>query len=248
MVKKRKFRTKRGHPVAILIGLHEDNAVFWRIFSESVKPDITIKRGRKRKYQDNKQVYHFHEAIVDKLRPIIKEGLKSVLLVSPPKKEYSREFLNHVRKHHKWLFKKGENSVIFTEIEGSAKIQGDVIGLVRQDYFKDAVEDTSNQEGMLILGELDELINKSNENSKILYTLKEIEKEIDKKWKENEIKPNYIILTDEYLENPQKRRRTHRILQIAKNHGIRTKVVNVESVAGMRVKGFGGLICFTKRN
>jgi len=92
MPRKRKSRFKRGHPVAILIGLHEDNAVFWRIFSESVKPDIIIKRGRKRKYQDSKQVYHFHEAIVDKIRPLIKEGLKSALIVSPPKKNTQENF------------------------------------------------------------------------------------------------------------------------------------------------------------
>ena len=146
------------------------------------------------------------------------------------------------------VIKKGENTVIFTEITGAANTQGDVFALVRQDYFKDMVEDASNQEAMLILDDLDELINKSNKYSKILYTLKEIEKEIDKKWKENEIKPNYIIITDEYLENPQKKRKAHRILQIAKHHGIRTKVVNVESVAGIKVKNFGGLICFTKSN
>jgi len=248
MPRKRKNRIKRGHPVAILIGLHEENAMFWRIFSEIVKPDIIIERGRKRKYQDSKQLYHFHENIVDKLRPIIKEGLKSILLVSPPKKEYSKEFLNHIQKHYKWLLKKGENTVVFTEIVGAATTQGDVFALVRQDFFKDVLEDTSNQETMLILEDLDELINKSSNYSKILYTLKEIEKEIDKKWKENEIKPNYIIITDEYLENPQKKRKAHRILQIAKHHGIRTKVVNAESVAGMKVKNFGGLICFTKSN
>ncbi len=248
MVKKRNPRIKRGYPVAILIGLHENNAIFWRVFSEIIKPDIIIKRGRKRKYQDSKQIYHFHEEIVNKLRSIIKEGLKTVILVSPPKEEYSKEFLSHIRKHHKWLFKKGENTAVFTELIGTAKTQGDVFGLIRQDQFKEAVEVASNQEGMLILKELDELINKLSENSKILYTLKEIEKEIDKKWKKDDIKPNYIILTDEYLDNPQKRRRTHRILQIAKNHGIRTKVVNVESAAGMRVKSFGGLICFIKSN
>jgi stalled ribosome rescue protein Dom34 len=246
MPRRRKSRIKRGHPIAVLIGLHEDVAVFWRIFSEIVKPDILIKRGRKRKYQDNKQLYRFHQNIVNKLRPIIKEGLRSILLVSPPKKEYSTEFMSHVKKHHKWLLKKGENTVVFTEIEGLAKTQEDVFDLVRKDYFKEAMKVTSNQEAMLILEDLYEIIGKSNENSKILYTLEEIENEIDKKWKKNEVKPNYIILTDEYLVNPQKRRRAHRILQIAKNLGIRTKVVNVESVAGMKVKSFGGLICFTK--
>jgi hypothetical protein len=78
MSKKRKIRKKRGHPLELLIGLTDDSAVFWRIFSEIIKPDIIIKRRRKRKNQDDKQLYHFHEAIVDYLRPIIKEGIKSV--------------------------------------------------------------------------------------------------------------------------------------------------------------------------
>lgn len=248
MPKKKKYRIKRGHPVSILIGLHDDNAVFWRIFSKIIKPDIVIKRARKRKYQDGKQLYHFHEDIVNKLRLIIKEGLKSVLLVSPPKQEYSKEFLNHVQKHHRWLFKKGENMVIFTEIVGSAKNQREVFKLVRKDNFRKTVKETSNQEAMLILEDLDDLINKPNKDSIILYTLKEIEENIDKKWKKNEILPNYIILTDEYLEIPEKRKRIYRILQIAKNYGIKTKIVNIESPAGMKVKSFGGLICFIKKN
>ena len=248
MPKKRKTRVKRGHPVSLLIGLHDDRAVFWRIFSETVRPDIIIKRGRKRKYQDNKQLYHFHEEIVDKIRSVIKEGIKSNLIVSPPKKEYSKEFLSHIKKHHSWLLKKGKNTVVFNEIVGSANTQEEVSYLVKNEYFKEAVEDVSNQEAMLILEDLDEVINKPNKYSKILYTLAEIEREIDKKWKNYEVKPNYIILTDEYLENRKKRNRTYRILQIAKNHGIKTKVVNAESDAGKKVEMFGGLVCFTKRD
>lgn len=246
MPKKRKVRKKRGHPVGILIGLTDDSAVFWRIFSEIIKPDIIIKRGRKRRNQDDKQLYHFHEAIVDKLRPIIKEGIKSVVVAAPPKKDYAKEFHNHVNKHHSWLLKKGKNTAAFNEIIGLAKTIKNVNYLVRQDFFKEAVEETSNQEGLLILEDLDKLINKSNDYSKILYTVKEIEKEIDKKWKSYEIKPNYIILTDEYLENSRQKNRIHRILQIAKNHGIRTKIVNAESEAGIRVNSFGGLVSFTK--
>ena len=248
MPKKRKTRVKRGHPVSILIGLYNDRAVFWRIFSETVRPDIIIKRGRKRKYQDNKQLYHFHEEIVDKIRSVIKEGIKSNLIVSPPKKEYSKEFLSHVKKHHSWLLKKGKNTVVFNEIVGSANTQEEVSYLVKNEYFKEAVDDVSNQEAMLILEDLDEVINKPNKYSKILYTLAEIEREIDKKWKNYEVKPNEIILTDEYLEKRKKRNRTDRILQIAKNHGIKTKVVNAESDAGKKVEMFGGLVCFTKRD
>ena len=248
MPKKKKTRVKRGHPVSLLIGLHDDRVVFWRIFSETIRPDIIIKRGRKRKYQDSKQLYHFHEEIVDKIRSVIKEGIKSNLIVSPPKTEYSKEFLSHIKKHHFWLLKKGQNAVVFNEIIGSAKNLEEVSYLVQNEYFKEAVEEVSNQEGMLILEDLDELINKPNKYSKILYTVAEIEREIDKKWKINEVKPNYIILTDKILKNPKKRSRTYRILQIAKNHGIKTKIVNAESDAGLKVEMFGGLVCFTKRD
>ena len=238
-------RVKRGHPVALIVGIHDDRAIFWRVFSEIVRQDVIIKRNRKRKYQDNKQLYHFHENIVDRLRIVTKEGLKSVLIASPPKNAYSKELLSHITKHHSWMLKKGQNKAIFTEIIGSANNLKAVLYLVRQENFKEAVEETSNQETMLILEDLNEVINKSD--SKILYTLKEIEQEIDKKWKVSENKPHYIIITDEYLGTPKYRNRAHRILQIARNHGIKTKVVNVETDAGITVKGYGGLICFTKK-
>ena len=100
MAKKRKKRAKRGHPIAILIGLHDNDAVFWRIFSETIRLHLKINRGRKRRNQNEKQIYHFHEEIINTLRPIIKEGIRSVILLSPPKEEYSDEFLYHVNKHH----------------------------------------------------------------------------------------------------------------------------------------------------
>ncbi|MHA2391900.1 MAG: hypothetical protein ACXAEX_08010 [Promethearchaeota archaeon] len=248
MVKKRKKRTKRGHPVAILIGLHDNDAVFWRIFSETIRIYSKINRGRKRRNQNKKQLYHFHEEIINTLRPIIKEGIRSIILLSPPKKEYSDEFLNHVNKHHLWLLKKGDKQVVFSKITGNqAKTQKDVYYLRTQEYFKTIVDETSNQEGLLILEELTEIINKNEKFSKILYTWKEIDNELRLiKKNPNLPKPNYIILTEEYLKNPKNRNKTHHILQIAKNLGIKTKIVNIESNAGALVNSFGGLICYFK--
>jgi stalled ribosome rescue protein Dom34 len=247
MSTKKKKRVKRGHPVGILIGFDEEIVVFWRIFSEIVRKNTVIKRGRKRKNQDIKQLYHFNEEIVNKLRPFIKEGEKSVLLVSPAKKEYSKEFLNHVSKHHTWLLKKGPNMISLSELEGTAKTIEDVTNLVSKEEFNESVNETSNREVMMILDELDKSISVPGKDTKILYTIKEIEKEIiKKKWKFNEEKPNYIILTDEYLDNPVKKNRLHRILQIAKNHDIKTKIISAETEAGKKVTGFGGLICFTR--
>jgi len=248
MPKKRKKRVRRGHPVAILIGLHDNDAVFWRIFSETIRPHFKINRGRKRRNQDKKHLFHFHEEIINVLRPVIKEGIRSVILLSPPKEDYSDEFLNHVNKHHSWLLKKGNKGVVFSKIIGNqAKTQKDVYYLKTQEYFKKLVEETSNQEALLILEELTEVIKKNEKFSKILYTWREIDHELRLvKQNPNLPKPNYIILTEEYLKNPKNRNKTHRILQIAQNLKIKTKIVNEESEAGISVKKFGGLVCYFK--
>ena len=79
--------------------------------------------------------------------------------------------------------------------------------LKTQDYFKDIFEKTSNQEGLLILEELTEVIKKNEKFSKILYTWREIDHELRLfKQNPNLPKPNYIILTEEYLKNPKNRK------------------------------------------
>jgi len=99
----------------------------------------------------------------------------------------------------------------------------------------------------LILEELTEIINKNERFSKILYTWREIKHELRLITQNpNLSKPNYIILTEEYLKNPKNRNNTHRILQIARNLEIKTKIVSEESEAGGIVDGFGGLICYFK--
>jgi len=99
----------------------------------------------------------------------------------------------------------------------------------------------------LILEELTEIINRNEKFSKILYTWREIDYELRLiKQNPNLTKPNYIILTEEYLKKPKNRNRIHRILQIAKNLEIKTKIVSIESEAGGIVDNFGGLICYYK--
>jgi stalled ribosome rescue protein Dom34 len=248
MARKRKKRVRRGHPIAMLIGLHDKDAVIWRIFSETIRLHFKINRGRKRRNQNKKQLYHFHEQIINTLRPIIKEGIRSVILFSPPKQDYSDELLNHINKHHSWLVKKGDKQVVFSKIIGNqAKTQKDVFYLKTQEYFKDIIDETSNQEGLLILEELTEIINKNQKFSKILYTWREIDLELRLIIQNPNLpKPNYIILTEEYLKNPKNRKNTYRILQIAKNLEIKTKIVSQESEAGVIVDKFGGLVCYFK--
>ncbi len=92
---------KRGYPVAVLIGMEADHAAIWYIFSQVAKPQQTIPINGDRK--DQKALYSFHETIVNALRPVLKEGVRSIIVASPPRTSYASEFLFHVKSHHAWL-------------------------------------------------------------------------------------------------------------------------------------------------
>lgn len=101
---KRKHRYRRGYPLAVLVGLEERRAVLWRVFSEVVKLDGIVERGRE---AEKGELYDFLESIVNALRPIIKEGIKSIVIAAPARTDYAKNFLDHIRKHHVWLVREG---------------------------------------------------------------------------------------------------------------------------------------------
>ena len=92
----------RGYAVAVMVGLEAGSAVLWRVFSNVVKPDRTVQLSGAR--SDARALYGFHEGVVDALRPVLREGVRSVVLVSPPRSGYGKAFAEHVRLHHAWLW------------------------------------------------------------------------------------------------------------------------------------------------
>ena len=98
---KRKRRYIRGYPVAVLVGFKDDHAVLWRIFSRVVKLFLRLEPDGKR--TDEKALYNFHESIVNALKPLLKEGIRSIVIAAPARTNYTRDFLEHVQKHHRYL-------------------------------------------------------------------------------------------------------------------------------------------------
>ena len=54
---------RRGYPVAVLIGLEQDHAAIWQVFSNVAKQEQTIPLNGAR--SDSKAVYSFHENLVN---------------------------------------------------------------------------------------------------------------------------------------------------------------------------------------
>ncbi len=62
---------------------------------------------------------------------------------------------------------------------------------------------------------------------------------------QNNLRMSHLMLTDKYLTFSKDKDKVHRLLQIAKNRKVKTRVVNAETSAGKRISQFGGIVFFT---
>jgi len=234
---------RRGYPVAILAGLEDDRAVLWKVFSNVVKPEKTIWLDGTR--NDQKAVYNFHEAIVNALRPTLKEGVRSIILASPARTNHAQRFIDHIRGHHAWLVQ-GPNKAIFSEATGPAGTLSEVAALTKAPVFRQLISETTSEEAESLVDMLEKYLNASNQNKVVLYSLEETEDLILGQPKTARPKPEYLMLTDKYLSGSRQKNRIHRLMQIATNRNVKTRIVDAESPAGLRLAQLGGVVCFAR--
>jgi stalled ribosome rescue protein Dom34 len=239
---KRKQGYKRGYPVALLVGFEEDHAVLWQVFSHVAKLCLTLELGKKR--IDRKALYSFHESVLDALRPLLKEGVRSIVVTAPMKTTYAADFLDHVRKHHSYLIQSERpDGATFAELLGSGDQPHEVAELVKTKEFRKLATETTSQEADQVLNALEKHLRSSN--SAVLFSLKEIEDTIYDRKRLSDFRTEYLMLTDKYLADNENKNRLHRLLQISKNRSVKTRIVNAETPAGKRINQYGGIIFFT---
>ncbi len=233
---------RRGYPVAVLAGIEQNTAAIWIIYSQVAKPDKTIRLEGTR--SDAKALYSFHEAIINALRPTLKEGVNSIIIAAPQKTSYSQDFMTHVKGHHAWLFS-GANKATFKLLVGSAVTHAQVSSLTSSGEFKQSVSDSTLEE----TENLRELVEKRliQPERLVLFSLEEAEDAIySPETPVGKPKPEYLLLTDKYLAGEKRRGRLNRLMQIAQNKKIKTRIVNADSPAGARLNQLGGLVCLLK--
>jgi stalled ribosome rescue protein Dom34 len=54
------------------------------------------------------------------------------------------------------------------------------------------------------------------------------------------------MLTDKHLSDSPEKNRIHRLMQIATNRNVKTRIVDAESKAGLRLTQLGGMVCFAR--
>lgn len=251
MVKKKtRQRQKRGYPIGLIIGFESMQIIIWKIFSERVILFKMRKLGRKFENAQKSHLYHFFEDIINDIRPLMKVGIKSVLLVCPLKKDYASTFLNHIKSHQRWLIlEKNTNSASFQILNGLVRDIEEVSSFVQTDSYLEAIGFVTEKETNSIIGTLEKRLN-DIENGLVLHTLKEIEDLIysggkrKKKFKPLSLIPEYILLTNSYVDENSQKNRIHRLIQIAQNRQIKTKIIDSEIPAGDRINQLGGIVCF----
>ncbi len=231
---------RRGYPVAILVGFDVEQGALWRVYSQVVKPERTIQIDATRR--DPKAVYAFHESIINALRTPMKEGVKSILIASPPRTNYGVDFLKHIQDHHAWLTK-GPSKATFAQITGSAITIHEITALSRTADFRRVIGETTEEESENLVEILEKRLNATIPEPLILYSLCEIENAIFGPWKTGKPHPEFLVLTNTYLSSSHQRNRVQRLLQIASNKNVKTRIVESETIAGKRVLQLGGLVC-----
>jgi stalled ribosome rescue protein Dom34 len=233
---------RRGYPVAVLIGIEHSQIAIWKVYSKVAKPEANIRLEGSR--TDVKLLYNFYESVINKLRPILKEGVKSIIVVAPQKTSFSQDFLDHIKGHHQWLFQ-GVNKATFKQIIGFAITHAQVSNITSTEEFKQSINDSTFEEAELLLEILEKRLNATDKL--VLFSLEEAEDAIYNSESQGMSKPEYLLLTDSYLEKDKRKARLNRLIQIAQNKKIKTRIINKESPAGVRLNQFGGLaVCLLK--
>jgi stalled ribosome rescue protein Dom34 len=232
---------KRGYPVAVLVGIESSHAVMWYIFSQVAKQQQTISSNGDRK--DSKSLYSFHETIINALRPVLKEGVRSIIVASPPRTNFAQDFLSHIKAHHSWLLQ-GANKASFSQITGSASAPSQVAALTKTANFKQLIQENAAEETENLLEILEKRLSKTD--NLVLFSLQEAENLILNTQAPGKRQPEYLLLTNEYLAGSRQKNRVNRLMQIAARNGVKTRVIDAESNAGLRLTQLGGIVCLAK--
>ena len=161
---------RRGYPVAVLIGIEQEHATLWQVFSQVAKQQQTIPLNGDRK--DQKSVYNFHETIINALRPTLKEGVKSIITAAPPKTSFAQDFLSHITSHHTWLMQ-GQNKASISLITGTASAPSQVVAITKMPQFKELIQKNAKQETENLLEILEKRLNKTD--NLVFFSLEEAE-------------------------------------------------------------------------
>jgi stalled ribosome rescue protein Dom34 len=231
---------RRGYPVATLICLRQNQATIWNIYSKVAKPQTTVQITGQR--TDSTALYNFQEAIINAVRPSVRQGIHSIIMTSPPRTNYAQDLLKHVKNHHSWLIQ-GQNKTIFAEITSTATTKNEITELIKDPNIHQIIKETTSEENENLIGQMEKRLSMNTEQPRVLYSLEDIENVIYFSQQKMNFMPETLILTKTYLSNNRQKGRINRLIQIATNKKIKTRIIDTDTLSGKRIQQLGGIVC-----
>lgn len=227
------------------MGLEEKIAYIWHLYSSKFEIVGTIKKGGVHSHQN--PIYTFFETLIDKIRPIIREGTRSIVIVTPPKSEIFNIFLLHIKDHHQWLINpKSQNKVSLTNIIGKARDRKDIELLRQNPDFASVLSDSIGDEYANLAAIFHKRFNSPETHEGFFFLMNEIEEVVDSERIGLDFEPEYILLSDQFWISHKTQRKVQQLLDRAKNKGFKIKILNKNEDFGKKVQDFGGIVCTIK--
>ncbi len=245
--KHRKRRQRRGYPVALLLGLEEKRAVTWNVYSESIKPLVTLRMGPGGSKGTSNPGFRFFEDIITRLKQSFSTGVKTLVIASFKERgkgsNVADDFMAHLKKHHGYLFKGKDGALQVSMVQGNAIDVESALALAKGDAFQAITTGTVSREATNIVEYLDATINNPNTDVELYYTLDENERLLQELKEDEGSIPDYVLMTDEYYNKHKSDPTFQRVLALVKRTRTRSRVIQSVTEAGERIAQLGGLAC-----
>ncbi len=138
----------------------------------------------------------------------------------------------------------GTNKATLSQITGSASSPQQVASLTKTSSFKQLIQENATEETENLLQILEKRLSKTD--NLVLFSLQEAETLILNPQPPGKPQPEYLMLTDDYLAGSRQKNRVNRLMMIAAKNGVKTRVIDAESNAGVRLTQLGGIVCLAK--
>ncbi len=236
-------RSPRGYAVAALVGLDWHRAVLWVVHSQSVKQHGSIDWPRDPDGGSESDRYNFFNAIIAALKPVFSSGVSSLVVASAGNGgALADSLVVHIRKHHAYLVR----TIRMERIAADASTSNAVKALVKTQTFQRVAANVIEQESNSIVQLLDARLSDDSGRYTVLFSLEEIDQFFRTSSKAGELSvgvPELILMTDKFWAAQKNSSRLQRITALARNGGVKTRVLREEDNAGARVAQLGGLVC-----
>ena len=149
--------------------------------------------------------------------------------------------MDHIGKHQGWLLRSWKlNTVTFERVPEPAMSIEQVRDLVKSPGFKGKLSEATRRDICRVMEVLEKRLSDPDGIETLLFAIGDVEAAVYG----GERSPEYILVTEVFIS--RNRRRVGRLLQVAANKGVRTRIVRADTSAGARIRQFGGLVCMLR--